>query len=315
MDTKKRLTLVIFGCLAFVGITASLKVNTERNRTVTKPAVLDTKIEPLATDPSFVEGVGKIPAVPKKPLPLIAGLTAKAYLVGNVKTGKIYIEQNSSRAMPVASMSKLVTAFVATDMMGPTTTIIIASSTLSAPPDTSNLLAGEHFALEEILKPLLLSSSNVAAEAISLTGGNRSNFLEMMSSYAWEIGMPKSFFADPSGVSPQNIASALDLFELAKYLMFHRPDILAVTRTVETTVATTTEHGGHLVTSTHPFVKDPRFVGGKTGRTMEAGETMMTILTMDNQPIVFIILGSSYGAREEDTRILIREFEKKTATQ
>lgn len=312
MNIKRHLLVTIFACVALVGITASVQVNKQRDKLKSQALNIEPQTEAPKTDPAFLDNTSKIPIITKKALPTIPGLTAKAYLVGNVKTGKIYIEQNSSQALPVASMSKLVTAFAATDMMSSTTAILISSSTLSVPPDTSNLTVGEKFTLEEILKPLLLSSSNVAAEAISVSGvQDRTNFLEMMSSYAWEIGMPKSFFADPSGVSPLNIASAKDLFELAKYLMYHRPDILAITRTAETTIATTTEHGGHVVVSTHPFVKDQRFVGGKTGRTIEAGETMMTILNIDGEFIVFIILGSKYGARENDTRILIRELEKK----
>lgn len=248
---------------------------------------------------------------PSKTTPAIPGLTAKAYLVGDTKTGEIYIERNSTKPLPVASMSKLVTAFVSTDLMSSSTMITIASSTLSAPPDSSNLLKDEDYELGELLKPLLLSSSNVAAEAISLSGGNRDRFMELMSSYAWEIGMPSSFFADPSGVSPLNAASGRDLFELAKYLVNYRPDILAITRIPELFLATTTDHGGHQVVSTHPFVRDPRFVGGKTGRTTQAGETMMTILNMNGREIVFVILRSDFGSRENDTRILIRELEKK----
>jgi D-alanyl-D-alanine endopeptidase (penicillin-binding protein 7) len=151
----------------------------------------------------------------------------------------------------------------------------------------------------------------VAAEALASSSIDRIEFLEAMSSYAWEIGMPKSFFADPSGVSPQNAASARDLFALAQYLTEHRPDILALTRVPSVTIATTTEHGSHAIVSTHPFVRDPRFIGGKTGRTPEAGETMMTIMNIQNKPIVIIILGSRYGARENDTRLLLDAVQKK----
>jgi D-alanyl-D-alanine endopeptidase (penicillin-binding protein 7) len=134
--------------------------------------------------------------------------------------------------------------------------------------------------------------------------------MELMRSYAWEVGMPNSFFADPSGISPQNVASAQDLFGLAKYLVNFRPDILQRTRIMGASFATTTSHGSHVITSTHPFVGDPRFIGGKTGRTEAAGETMLTILNIDDQPIAFIILGARYGSRESDTRILLGEVQK-----
>lgn len=244
--------------------------------------------------------------------PVVPGLTAQAFLIGNIATGKIYREHKSIEPMPVASMSKLVTAFVATDIMDASDLVRVTEEATKAPPDASDLRAGEQFTLQEILVPLLLNSSNVAAESIA-SAGNRVRFLELMSSYAWEIGMPKSYFADPSGISPRNAASGRDLFELATYLVRYRPDILAITRIPEAETATSSDlHGSHRFTNTHPFVRDQRFIGGKTGRTQEAGETMMTILDIDEQPIVFIVLHSSYGYREADTRILIREFERIT---
>ncbi len=274
---------------------------------------------PQKPDPDFLndkKGVTSVePAKTTKAVKIvekptgIPGVTAQAYIVGNLKTGKIYLEKNSQKVLPVASMSKLVTAFVATDMFPATSTITITEKAMEAPSDWSNLMLDEHFTLEEILQPLLLSSSNIAAEAISMSK-DQIEFLDLMRGYAWEIGMPNSFFADPSGVSPKNVASAEDLLGLAKYLVYYRPDVLTITRTNSASIATTTEHGSHVFVSTHPFVNDSRFIGGKTGRTQEAGETMMTIMDISEQPVTFIILGSRYGARESDTRILLKKIEE-----
>lgn len=231
--------------------------------------------------------------------------TARAYLIGNVETGEIIAQKNSGSAMPVASMSKLITAIVATDTIASTTIIeITAAEASSTDPDSSGIGAGEKFALNEMLYPLLLSSSNIAAEAIA-SSTDRRKFLELMSGYAWEVGAPRAYFADPSGINPHNMASAEGIFEIAKYLYKSRSDILALTRIPEIFVATTSDHGAHIFKSTHPFVMDARFVGGKTGRTPEAGETMLTILNIDGQPIAFVVMGSAYGMREGDTKFLI----------
>jgi D-alanyl-D-alanine carboxypeptidase (penicillin-binding protein 5/6) len=235
-------------------------------------------------------------------------ITAQAYLVGDILSGKIYLEKNGSTPMPVASMSKLVTAVVAKDSMPLTEVTGIDESEAAVPPDLSFLKVGENFTVEELLYPLLLSSSNVAAEALA-SSSNRADFLEMMTGYAWEVGMPTAFFADPSGLSPQNAASARDLFGLARYLYRMRPDILAITRVPMMTIATTSEHFGHVVPNIHPFVTDSRFIGGKTGRTPEAGDTMMTILNINSRATVFVVLGANHGARESDTRMLIEKVE------
>jgi D-alanyl-D-alanine endopeptidase (penicillin-binding protein 7) len=235
-------------------------------------------------------------------------ITAQAYMVGNILTGHIYLSSHPSDVMPVASMSKLVTAITATDSISGTTTIAITPAEADVPADGSGIGAGESFSLSELLYPLLLDSSNVAAEAIA-SSSDRQKFMSLMSSYAWEIGMPTSHFADPSGLSPDNKASAKDIFALASYLYVYRPDILALTRIVHMDIATTSDHGSHSIDSIHPFVDDTRFIGGKTGRTPAAGETMMTILRIDSQPIVFIVMGSDYGRRQSDTNLLIQKYE------
>jgi len=229
---------------------------------------------------------------------------ATAYIAANVETGKIYAQKNAKEVLPVASMSKLVTAFAATDMLPRTTTISITENDTNVPPDSSGIAQNETYTLNELLYPLLLNSSNVAAEAMA-SKTNRVTFLELMSSYAWEIGMSTAFFADPSGVDPHNAASADDLLALAKYLYKYRPDILELTRTSTYIVATTTDHGSHIFASIHPFVNDPDFIGGKTGRTPEAGDTMLTIMRIYGQPVAIVVLGSKYDGRYSDTKKII----------
>lgn len=261
---------------------------------------------PIETSQVFYE-VEKSDAKPETKIPVQQSpISAKAYLVGNVENGEVYLLRNRSMVLPVASMSKLITAVESIDQFSITGTTTTASSTLIF-PDSIQYSEGEIFTIEEALYPLLVSSSNVMAEALATTS-SRSHFMDLMSSYAWEIGMPATYFADPSGISPQNMSSANDFFALAKYLYKLRPDILAITRTPKYTLATTTEHGYHEIVSTHPFVNEPNFIGGKTGRTPQAKDTMLTILNIDDQPIAFIVLGSL--DRKKDTLYLIRETKK-----
>ncbi len=313
--------ILLAACLVIIGIAAGVRVEQMiwspyiQPSLIVRPAILS----PSASTPSQVLIPLSTTAIPTQyqdtglspqPMPVVRSpdeITAKAYIVGNVLTGQVYLSSNAAAVLPVASMSKLITTIAATDTMSPTTTIIITASETDVPQDGSDLHAGEIFTLQELLYPLLLDSSNVAAEAIA-SSSDRQRFLGLMSSYAWEVGMPTAYFADPSGISPHNQVSATDMFALARYLYVHRPDILALTRIAHASVATTTDHGAHSFDSIHPFVNDPRFIGGKTGRTPEAGETMMTILRVDGQPIVFIVMGSDYDRRQADTDLLIQKF-------
>lgn len=234
-------------------------------------------------------------------------ITARAYLVGDVMTNEIYLQKNKSAVLPVASMSKLITAFAALDSMPASTIIEITPAETAVASDSSRISAGESFSISELMYPLLLSSSNVAAEALA-SSSDRIKFLTLMSSYAWEVGMPSTFFADPSGLSPRNLSTAEDFFALAKYLYKSRPDILAVTRTPEAKTATTSEHGAHDFINIHPFVRSPDFLGGKTGHTTEAKDTMLTIMRVANRPIAIIVLASDN--RKKDTDYLLASIKK-----
>lgn len=288
---------VIAGILAFIMIAASLSIRfINLNNNDYNVQVIEEKYN-LSPDQSFLKKTNNKANEP----------TARAYLVGDIVSGRIYLSSNIDKVLPVASMSKLITAAAALHFLSTTSTIVINKEDEDLPPDSSNLKQGESFVVSEIIYPLLLSSSNIAAEAIARTY-NRVKFLELMSSYAWEIGMPNTFFADPSGLSPQNIASSRDIFVMAQYLYNMYPDILAITRIPEEKTATTSLHNAHVYTSTHPYINDERFLGGKTGRTEEAGETMLTILMIRNRPIAFVVLGSNWGERYNDTRILEEKF-------
>jgi len=309
----RKLVILLLLCIALIGVIAGIKSANERNARISligadQPS---NPVQSLSVDPSFYQQASPKQTTPKTPVTVTAptapsvplnGVSAQAYLIGNMVTGQIYDERNGTSPLPIASMSKLMTALVATNVLTPTTTIQITPAEASVYPDLSRIGAGEKFTEKEILYPLLLDSSNIAAEALASTT-NRASFLNLMNGYAWEIGLPKSYFADPSGLSPLNQASAEGFFALAQYVYKSRPDLLAITRINMISVATTSDHGAHDFISIHPFVTDPRFIGGKTGHTPEAGDTMLTILNIGGQPIAFIVLGSTNRAR--DTSLLI----------
>lgn len=339
---RRHIFAILIVCIATVGVLAGIKLARDQaalSQVGNSPQDFDGS-SPLSVDPSFYErngmkspvssastankaassnpaaaSVQKPAPTPSKTAPSPAysnGVSAEAYLVGNVATGQIYEEQNGTTPLPIASMSKLMTAIVATDTMSPTTTVTITPLEASVYPDLSRIGAGESFAMKEMLYPLLLDSSNIAAEALASTT-SRANFLNLMNSMAWEIGLPTSFFADPSGLSPLNQASAEGFFDLARYVYKSRPDLLAITRTVSTAVGTTSEHNAHDFVSIHPFVTDPRFIGGKTGHTDEALDTMLTILNIDGQPIALIVLHSD--DRAKDTALLADQISRTLASK
>jgi hypothetical protein len=80
-------------------------------------------------------------------------------------------------------------------------------------------------------------------------------------------------------------------------------------------VASTTEHAAHLWKSINPFPYDPHFMGGKTGRTIEAKESMMSLFRYSyggySYPVAVIVLRSDFSVREEDSSYLFGQFVQK----
>ena len=258
--------------------------------------------------------------VSEKPKVIIApprdpnAISAESYFVGNLETGESYISFNSDKIFPIASLSKLFTALVNNHFIDPSKKITITQAMLDAYGDAGHLIKDEIFTANELLYPLLLESSNDAAEALAQSFGYK-EFIASMNSLSSEIGMESTSFKDASGMNPSNISNTKDLFVLAKYLHKNEKPLLEITKQKEMILATTTDHGFHHFLSINPFVFYKPFLGGKTGRTDEAKESMITLLNYEissmTYPIAIIVLRSEYGERESDTEKILDRFSKK----
>lgn len=268
-------------------------------------------IDPRALEQSapFVKAEAKTaPAFTPSPRPLVS---AEAYLVANLETGKIYVDHNSRQVFPIASLSKLVTALVALHSMQTEQKVTVTQSMLDAYGEAGHLVLGESFTVSELFYPLLLESSNDAAEAIAQSYGYDS-FIQKMNEFARELGMTVTFFKDASGLNPGNVSNARDLFTLARYVYGNEKPLLELTRQVAYSVGSTTDHGLHIWHTINPFPFDPHFIGGKTGRTDEAKESMISLFKYTTggktYPIAILVLRSDFSAREVDSSVLLERF-------
>jgi D-alanyl-D-alanine carboxypeptidase len=251
----------------------------------------------------------------KQPTPK-SEVSAEAYLVANLETGERYIDYNSSKVFPIASVSKIYTALVVHHLFDLEEPISINQTMLDAYGNAGDLKLDEKLLPNDLLHALLLESSNDAAVAFSETFGME-KFMEQMNGFAKEIGMHNTHFGDSSGLSPQNVSSASDLFNLSRYLYNSEKDILEISRTKVFELATTTDHGSHHFVNINPYVNSRDFLGGKTGRTNEAKEAMVSIFNREVDgivyPIAVIVLRSELGEREVNTGKLLDLFVKKVS--
>ena len=215
----------------------------------------------LATDKGF-ENDGYEYSVPKR-LTEFPQISAPNYLVADLDSGFVFVEKNYQEQVPIASLTKLMTAIIVAEIVDLRKSIFVTSEMLEALKSTEGLTAGKTFKAVELFYPLLIESSNDAAEVLSRFLG-REWTINLMNKKAEAILMKETKFTDPSGLDSQNVSTAQDLFHLARYVLNVRPMFLEIGR------------GGEVWTFGLPisfqnlenkniFFEAPDFIGGKTG--------------------------------------------------
>lgn len=230
-------------------------------------------------------------------------ISAESYLVADLRNGSVFLEKNSAEIKPIASLTKLMTAVTASETIFIERTVLINKNILETYGDSGNLRLGEELSLDNLLYPLLMESSNDAAKAITEIIHGEKQFVSLMNYKAYSLGMRDTKFSDSSGINPENISTAEDLYFLAKYLLNKRSFLLKISKTSSKEIISRGGKTRHIFNNFNHFSGNKDFLGGKTGYTKDAGETMLSIFNIKIQdkiiPVAIIVLGSS--DREEDT--------------
>ncbi|MSU55467.1 MAG: hypothetical protein EXS46_02940 [Candidatus Taylorbacteria bacterium] len=221
-------------------------------------------------------------------------ITAKKYLAADLKNNFVFLQKDSNISAPIASVTKLITALVAAEYINLDKNITITNSMI-VKTSKARLAAGESIGSFQLLYPLLLESSNEAAEALSQSIG-RDRFVKFMNAKAASLGMTETKFVDPSGSGDGNISNAEELFSLAKYIYNNRSFIWQMSAgTLNHTAYGSVSFKG--IGNFNLFGGREDFIGGKVGQTTAAGETMVALFDLEvrgeKRPIAIIILGST----------------------
>jgi D-alanyl-D-alanine carboxypeptidase len=217
-------------------------------------------------------------------------VSAKAYLVGDIDTGEIILEKNKDSVYPIASVSKLTTALTALDVVNQQNMASVSKKALDTYGNNGHFHVGEKIKVSDLVYPLLLESSNDAAEILAEQIG-RDFFLRNMNQKAKAIGLTNTFFDDPSGLSPKNVSTPIDLFRLARYINIYKSFVYSVTK------LPAVARPGHEWHNISQFYKNPQYIGGKSGFTDQAGETQVALFSIpvsefDTRTLAVIVLES-----------------------
>lgn len=226
------------------------------------------------------------------------------YLIADGKSDTILAVGDKHAAVPIASITKLMTALVVLETLPLDKKIAIDEPTLIETV-IPRLFERSQVSVYTLLELLLLESSNEAAEVLAGAVG-REEFIARMNERALALGLFDTVFTDPAGLESTNVSSVHDLWWLIRYLNQHYPFIIELTRDAAAAPEGVSDAYSEL-TNFNLVETDDTFIGGKIGETEAAGQTSVTIHRLSfggtTRDVVIVLLGSS--GRTADVQALL----------
>jgi D-alanyl-D-alanine endopeptidase (penicillin-binding protein 7) len=236
-------------------------------------------------------------------------LQSSVALVVDATTGTPLYEKNAEAVLPIASITKVMTAMVVLDAGLPLGEMLeIGEADRDTERHTrSRLPVGTRLSRGELMQLALMASENRAAHALGRHyPGGLPAFVAAMNAKARSIGMDNSRFADPTGLSSDNMSSARDLARLVR-----AADGYADIRQYSTAGELIVDTGYRPATfrSTNRLVADPSWSIDmqKTGYISEAGKCLVMQARIDDRPVIIVLLDARAAhARFSDAQRLRR---------
>lgn len=230
--------------------------------------------------------------IPRKKLDITSpDLKVQAVLARDLESGIELFNLNSSTRWPMASLTKLMTAVITLENAGKEKNIPITEKAWSAEGVTGNFQINEVYKANDLIKAMLVASSNKAAAAISEFYGDN-NFIEAMQKKAIELRMAQTTYADPTGLSFLNQSNTGDLEKLIRYILMYHPELLSITKQREVKILEINSNKQKTLTNINYFAGRPDFVGGKTGFIDAAGGNLISVFKYNNHQILIIVFGA-----------------------
>ncbi|NUO84503.1 MAG: D-alanyl-D-alanine endopeptidase [Cupriavidus sp.] len=222
-------------------------------------------------------------------------LRSSVALVMDQNSNEVLFQKNASAVLPIASITKLMTALVVMDSRLPMDEVltITEEDRDTEKHSSSRLRFGTQLTRQELLLLALMSSENRAASALGRHyPGGLPAFVQAMNRKARELGMNDSHFVDSSGLSSSNVSSATDLVRMVN-AAYRNPTIREY--------STQTEHEVNVLGRTQHYVSTNRLVRGgnweiglqKTGFISEAGQCLVMQARVQGRNVVMVFLDSA----------------------
>lgn len=230
-------------------------------------------------------------------MPVAPNLAAKSYLLYDYTSNQVLVNQNADARMEPASLTKLMTAYIAFDAIKHGT--ITPEQYLTVPHAAVNnvskesrmlLKAGQVVTVNVLLHGLIVQSGSDAAITLALNiAGSKAGFVDMMNRQAKLLGMNNTHFTNPIGLpDAQHYSSAFDLALLAAAIVRDYPQYYALFGLRDYTFNNVTQSNHNRLLWIDPYAD-----GIKTGQTETAGYCLIGSVKRDNRRLISVLLGAA----------------------
>ncbi len=275
---------------------------------------LRVKLLALLVGISLISPSAAVTVVPPPP-----EIEAVSYLIMDADTGSYLAEKNTDRRVDPASLTKIMTAFVAASQISGghismTDQVTVSERAWRMGGSRMFIEAGKQVSVEDLLKGVIIQSGNDASVALAEhISGTEEAFADLMNQYAAELGMKHSHYVNSSGWPDENhYTTAGDLGILARALIRDYPEVYALHSIKEFTYNNIKQPNRNSL-----LWNDASVDGIKTGHTESAGYCLVASALRDGVRLVSVVMGTSgEAARTKATQALLsyayRYFETRT---
>ena len=235
------------------------------------------------------------PAIPAMP-----PLAAKSYILMDAATGQILVEHNANEPLPPASLTKLMTAYIATKeirsgQIGEQDLVTVSEKAWRTGGSRMFIEVGKQVSVDDLLHGIIIQSGNDASVAMAeYIAGSEEAFADMMNQQAVNLQLHNSSFRNATGLPADgHYSSALDMARLARAIIDEDQEHYAIYAKKEFFWNDIRQQNRNLL-----LWRDSTVDGLKTGHTEEAGYCLVASAVRDNMRLISVI----FGARDEASR-------------
>jgi len=226
-------------------------------------------------------------------------------LVFEEESGSVLLEKDANTVVPIASLTKLMTAMVVLDAKQDMNEVISIeeSDVDTLKHSSSRVPVGVNLARGDVLHLALMSSDNRAAAALARTyPGGRTAFLSAVKAKIAELGMSNTVIEEPTGLSPHNRSTAADLVKMAKAASSY-PEITHLTTESSDVFDINGRHVEYRNTNRLVGRRGWDILLSKTGFTQEAGRCLIMRMQAAGKHVIVVLL----NAKESTARMVDAE--------